>query len=1132
MNNKTVRGKENLVKKLKLQCKNSQTDKNLKSAHGITLVALVITIIIIIILASITMNMAFGDNGLIKQAQLAKDMAANSVIAEQEGMNSLMGEFANTMGGNEIDNPTDPDPEEPDPEPGPGEEIPEGTITFGEVVWSGYRASVEVKSSALNSKANNTNTSNTNISTLNSSEASVENSNGASISKTSESKGSSTDIKYTIQYQVNGQVDNQWKTINNGESVENLYHGDKVYARLTDGEKASQAQEKQVLDTKAPAKATIKLNKENLVAGESLTAKVTHIDNESGVDLAQSKWILNQTASEIGIDAGSYTGIFSSNEETITLNSSTTGEYYLHILTVDKGGNKTETISNKITIGNITGTVQQKGETTWSGGHASIELETTETGFTIEYKINNGSWTNYSGKITNLNHGDKVTARLTNGTSTGPETTIEIKDENNPVVIVTAGGTTTNSVTVSVSASDNESGMAENVTYTYYIKKTSEGDGSYNAPNGATNITQTNYTFTNLDQGTSYDVKVEAKADKAGNIGTGSLLNQTTATIGGASEGLEEGNIVAGPVTWKNEKASTTLTTSTSLQIQYQINNTTEGKWQTISNGGTVGNLNHGDTVFARLYDGKNHGDYASVNILDGIAPTVQISVGETTSNSIQVSATANDGQSGLATNNTYKYYLNNSLKKTTTETSYTFTGLTDGTNYEIKVEAYDKANNKGMDTENVSTIPFEPQPTPEPEQGNTNFSSTDIKNGVIEIKWLSGTSNKVSETPNAPQVKTISNGTMELVRYTGEGSTEKERWVAGTEYSYLPGEGSSDNTTSKWANARVTIDGIDSYFVWIPRYAYRIIYFDSAESKKAYQEGTLTEEEAKAQGKIKGYSDSRGIVDSEGKKVVNVTSTAKEMVSEDYFMTHPAFLADADVGGGFGNNNGTNDNGISGIWIGKYETSGSSSQLKVQPNVDSLSSVNIGNMYTYAKAYSTELESHMLKNSEWGAVAYLTESKYGRNGTEIDMNTTSFTGGNWSNGYVINTRQSTTGNVYGIYDMRGGTGEYVASYYTGGKSTYLNNGSSFTNTKTSDKYATAYTEESVSIGYKYGDATYETSGWHSDGTFFVYSYYPFFDRGGEADSIITSDTGVFYSDINSGKAFSTFTFRIALSIK
>ena len=468
-------------------------------------------------------------------------------------------------------------------------------------------------------------------------------------------------------------------------------------------------------------------------------------------------------------------------------------------------------------------------------------------------------------------------------------------------------------------------------------------------------------------------------------------------------------------------------------------------------------------------------------------------------------------------------------------------------------------AEQEGMNSlmgEFDNLIPFEPQPTPEPEQGETELTEDDTTNGVIEIKWLSGTSNKVSETPNAPQVKTISNGTMELVRYTGEGSTEKERWVAGTEYSYLPGEGSSDNTSSKWANARVTINGIDSYFVWIPRYAYRIIYFDSAESKKAYQEGTLTEAEAKAKGKIKGYSDSRGIVDGEGKKVANVTSTTKEMVSEDYFMTHPAFLADADIGGGFGNNNGTNDNGISGIWIGKYEASlanksngtnivPSSSNADIllknntdktivtKPGYNSWRYIKIGNMYDNAKYYSTDLESHMLKNSEWGAVAYLTESKYGRNGTEIGMNTNSscITGGGANNAYATtNQDQSTTGNVYGIYDMRGGAYEYLASYYTGGDSSNLNNGSSFTNTKTSDKYATAYTGDDESTSYKYGDATYETSGWHLDGALFVDSSGPFFLRGGSYDSY-ASYTGVFFFYGDDGGAYNYCSFRLALVV-
>lgn len=64
---------------------------------GITLVALVITIIIIIILSTITLNATFGDNGLIKQASEAKDRASNMVETEGSDMNSLLQEYANVM---------------------------------------------------------------------------------------------------------------------------------------------------------------------------------------------------------------------------------------------------------------------------------------------------------------------------------------------------------------------------------------------------------------------------------------------------------------------------------------------------------------------------------------------------------------------------------------------------------------------------------------------------------------------------------------------------------------------------------------------------------------------------------------------------------------------------------------------------------------------------------------------------------------------------------------------------------------------------------------------------------------------------------------------------------------------------
>ena len=396
-----------------------------------------------------------------------------------------------------------------------------------------------------------------------------------------------------------------------------------------------------------------------------------------------------------------------------------------------------------------------------------------------------------------------------------------------------------------------------------------------------------------------------------------------------------------------------------------------------------------------------------------------------------------------------------------------------------------------------------------------------DMTNGIIEIKWLDGTSHNVSETPNAPVTKSISNGTMELVKF----DSESKKWVTGNEYSYVAGKGSSDNNSSKWANARVTIDGVDSYFVWIPRYAYRIIYFKDAESKKAYQEGTLTEADAVASGKIIGYSDSRGIVDEQGRKIDEVASTTKTMVSKDYFMVHPAFINDVDAGGW------TSE--LPGIWVGKYETSGSTTELKVQPGVQSLRSQTIGTFYTAGLGYADDLQSHMLKNSEWGAVAYLTESKYGRNGTEVTINNSSsyITGSAKTTSGTTNDYTSTegvlassTGNIYGIYDLSGGAYEYIAGYYKDGSVSY---GSSFAK-GTSNEYSTAYIGTSASSAYIYGDATMETKSWHSDSARFVSSTFPFFRRGGYYNN--GSLAGVFGCHYNNGGS-GDLSFRLALVV-
>ena len=85
---------------------NCNTKVKNKKEKGITLVALVITIVILIILSAVTINIAFGENGLIQRAEATRDMAANSTVAESENMNSLMGEYINIMEQeSEIENP-------------------------------------------------------------------------------------------------------------------------------------------------------------------------------------------------------------------------------------------------------------------------------------------------------------------------------------------------------------------------------------------------------------------------------------------------------------------------------------------------------------------------------------------------------------------------------------------------------------------------------------------------------------------------------------------------------------------------------------------------------------------------------------------------------------------------------------------------------------------------------------------------------------------------------------------------------------------------------------------------------------------------------------------------------------------
>lgn len=61
----------------------------LKGQKGITLVALVITIIILLILAGVTISLTLGDNGLFKTAERAAKNYTNAANAERNLVNDL-----------------------------------------------------------------------------------------------------------------------------------------------------------------------------------------------------------------------------------------------------------------------------------------------------------------------------------------------------------------------------------------------------------------------------------------------------------------------------------------------------------------------------------------------------------------------------------------------------------------------------------------------------------------------------------------------------------------------------------------------------------------------------------------------------------------------------------------------------------------------------------------------------------------------------------------------------------------------------------------------------------------------------------------------------------------------------------
>ena len=286
------------------------------------------------------------------------------------------------------------------------------------------------------------------------------------------------------------------------------------------------------------------------------------------------------------------------------------------------------------------------------------------------------------------------------------------------------------------------------------------------------------------------------------------------------------------------------------------------------------------------------------------------------------------------------------------------------------------------------------------------------------------------------------------------------------------------DYAEKKWANIMLkdgleiaddgTVTSMGSMFVWIPRYAYSIT--------SGYQtEGT-------------GTIDVRFL-----KNLTYVTTEEKTTVMSDEagannWIVHPAFTDGSEndyAEGGW-------DRELAGFWVAKFEASGvdkdgtavgvssestsTTSYARFVPEVQSWRYITVGEaQYKSMKMDEDTVygwkrgstDSHLIKNDEWGAVAYLCYSKYGEvpktngasdyytgagpysgttkeNANENGVYTyTSEHAYNTMNGVLA----STTGNVYGIYDMAGGNWEVISEYLDNGNTLLEGKGKSKTDT-------------------------------------------------------------------------------------
>ena len=424
----------------------------------------------------------------------------------------------------------------------------------------------------------------------------------------------------------------------------------------------------------------------------------------------------------------------------------------------------------------------------------------------------------------------------------------------------------------------------------------------------------------------------------------------------------------------------------------------------------------------------------------------------------------------------------------------------------------------------------------------------------IYQSKIVVTSYDRKQNTPNAPE---LDEG-MIAVRYNGS-NWEKADESTNYWYNYNKGEWANavtvtsdtrDDYLSASVGTEIEMNDIETMWVWIPRYSYSIGSVDGTNyygKQGDYLDTTPTQA-------LPGEIDIK-FVDVDTKDRGSAKYIVNNGISKNSWYTPDAFT--------FG------DTELSGIWVGKFETSssnpsaggggGNTTDLDaiVKPNVRSWRYINVSNAFTVSQkmndegnryGFSSDVDTHMMKNSEWAVVAYLSQSKYGKLGNKDYSGFNKEVYQNKSDNYIAGcsygspsnentdfgcqytydieisgTGASTTGTIYGIYDMSGGSNEYVMGNYndTIGSSGF----ESMPESKYYDKYTSSDLLTACDGNECLSQGLSETAGWYND--------YQTMTRSWLMRSAFYGDgriSGIFVFGQLNGNYLNSVSFRLVIS--